>query len=110
MVLSISYTALELAVSILYKSMSAFINSFEVGPIVGGQVGEICKVFKLCVNVLSQDLWQFKAWMGGFVFDRRSLGILVSGTCIFLYRRSPVVFQVYGKVEKTGRRFCVAKV
>ena len=48
--------------------------------------------------------------MGGFVFDRRSLGILVSGTCIFLYRRSPVIFQVYGKVEKTSRRFCVAKV
>lgn len=47
MVLSISYTALELAVSVFYKSMSTFINSFEVGPIVGGQVGEICEIFIL---------------------------------------------------------------
>ena len=46
-VLSISYMALELAVSVFYKPMSTFINSFEVGPIVGGEVGEICKVFIL---------------------------------------------------------------
>ena len=100
MVLSISYTALELAVSVFYKSMSTFINSFEVGPIVGGQVGEICEIFILVLMYSLKIYGNLRHGWEALCLIGAALVFLCLVLAFFCTGEAPLYFRFMGKLRR----------
>ena len=103
MVPSISYTALELVVSVLYRSVLTPTNSFEVGPIIGGQVGEIVKFSYLFIDVILEIYGNLRNGWRALCLIGAALIFLCLVPAFFCTGGTPLDLRLRGKLRRRAR-------